>query len=484
MMSEELIKQIDALFHAKTIATFGVSAKGGKLGNLLLQAYLDIGFAGNLLPIHPVADEIMGLKAYTHIKAYGKTIDLAIIALHPNRVFEAVQDCVDNGKAKGIIIFSSGFSEKGMHGKEIEQQIVKYATSRGTRILGPNCMGLFSPALHLSFFPGLLPIAGQVGYISQSGSLAVQLAFAAALRGIYFSKSISIGNQADLDLCDFLEYLGWDPATTLITCYVEGIKDGNRFLRVARQVARKKPIIMWKVGVTASGSRAAQSHTGAIGGDAALWDRVLDQAGIIRVNNMMELLTRVGAFTNPYLPKGNRVAIISGPGGPAVSSADACEKAGLQLAELNQNIKRKIQEILPEFGTSVKNPVDLSLAVAFDEALNHKAAEIVGSDENVDCLLIFISLLQKSLVKGLIQVQKKIQKPIVLISPIDPATSMDVEGGDKIKALFQPIRTKRVIQALQSLHQNGISIHLTEQDGANTLADLWKYHKFLQESQK
>jgi acyl-CoA synthetase (NDP forming) len=394
-------------------------------------------------------------------------------------VFDAVRDCVENGKAKGLILFSSGFGEKGPKGKALQEEIVAYAKERGTRILGPNCMGFYAPAQKLALFPGLFPDPGDVGYISQSGSLAVQVTFAAALKGISFSKAISIGNQSDLDLCDFLEYLGWDPETKLISCYVEGIKAGGQFLKVAQAVSRKKPIIMWKVGVTASGSRAAQSHTGSIGGDEKLWDRVLEQAGIIRVNNMMELLTRIGAFTNPFLPKGNRVAIISGPGGPAVSSADACEKAGLELAPLDPETKQKMQEILPEFGTSVKNPVDLSLAVAFDEALNHKAAEIVGSDLNVDSLLIFISILQNAFVRGILKVQAKIRKPITLVCPIDPSTAMNAKGGDKIKAMFQPLRTKRVPETLQKLYKNSISVHITEQDAANTLAALVNYQKFL-----
>ncbi|MHA1263620.1 MAG: acetate--CoA ligase family protein [Candidatus Helarchaeota archaeon] len=478
-MTDEIIQQIDALFHAQSIAILGVSARGGKLGNLLLQAYLDIGYKGELIPIHPQAKEIMGLRAYPNLEVYGKPIDLAIIALHPTKVFEAVKDCAEGGQAKGIIIFSSGFAEKSEEGRELQAEIVRYAQAKKVRILGPNCMGLFAPALRLSFFPGLLPIPGMIGFISQSGSLAVQIAFAAALKGIYFSKSISIGNQADLDLCDFLQYLGWDPDTRVIACYVEGIKDGNRFLRVAREVSKKKPIIMWKVGSTRGGRQAAQSHTGSIGGDQSLLERVLTQTGIIRVGNMLELLSRCAAFTQPYLPHGNQVAIISGPGGPAVSSTDACEKAGLELAKLSPETQAQIREIIPEYGTSARNPVDLSLAVAFDETLNHRAAEIVGRDPQVDCLLIYVSILQKTFVKGIIKVQQQVQKPIVLISPIDPSISMDVEGADKIKALFHPIRSRNILKSLQSLYQNGITVHLTEQDGANTLAALYKYSKFL-----
>ncbi len=478
-METNVIEQIDALFHAKTIAAFGISAKGGKLGNLLLQSYIDIGYEGELVPIHPTATEIMGLKAYPSLEAFGKPIDLAFIALHPAKVFDAVKDCVRSG-AKGIIIFSSGFGERGVDGLRLQEEIVQYARSHGTRIIGPNCMGIYAPTSKISFFPGLPEEAGNVAFLSQSGSLAVQLICAAFLRGVKFSKAVSFGNSADIDLCDLLEYMAWDPETKVITCYVEGIKRGNRFVKIAREVSKKKPIIIWKVGETPGGKKAAHSHTGSIGGDTDLWEKVFDQAGILRVRNVPEMIGHMGAFLNPYLPKGNRVAIISGPGGPAVSSADACEKSGLQLATLTEETKQKVAQIIPEFGTSVQNPVDLSLAIAFDVALNYKAAEIVGKDPNVDCLLIYVSVLQKAIIKGIIQVQKEIQKPIALVATFDPASIMP--GGDRIKSLFQPLRPKKTPESLEKLYDNGISFHLTEQDAAKTLASLWKYQRFLQRS--
>lgn len=254
-MAENVIAEIEALFHPQRIAAFGVSATAGKLGNLLLQSFIDLGFEGELIPIHPTASEIMGLPAYPSLEAYGNSIDLAIISVHPSKVFDAIKECVEK-EAKGIIVFSSGFSERGTEGKKLEEEIVEYARNRGTRIIGPNCMGLYSPASRISFFPGLpSETSGEVGFISQSGSLSVNLAFDAALKGIYFSKMISVGNGADLNLTDFLEYLGQDSQTKIITCYVEGIKDGQRFLKVAREVSKKKPIIMWKVGETAGGKK-------------------------------------------------------------------------------------------------------------------------------------------------------------------------------------------------------------------------------------
>ncbi|MFX1297674.1 MAG: CoA-binding protein [Promethearchaeota archaeon] len=478
-MVNTIVEQIDSLFHPKTIAAFGVSSKGGKLGNLLLQSFIDIGFEGTLVPVHPEAKEIMGLKSYPNLKSYGP-IDLAIIALHPAKVFDAVKDCVENGKAKGIIIFSSGFSERGNEGKRLQEDIVNYAKSHGTRIIGPNCMGIYAPSSKLSIFPGLPREPGVVSFLSQSGSLAVQIIAAAFINGIKFSKAISFGNSADLDLSDFLDYSGWDQETKVIACYVEGIKDGNRFIKKAKEVSKKKPIIIWKVGETPGGRRAAHSHTGSISGSVNLWDQVLDQVGILRISNVRELLGHLGAFINPYFPKGNHIAIISGPGGPAVSSADACEKSGLQLASLGSETQNALAQILPEFGTSVQNPVDLSLAIAFDPELNYKAAAIVGKDPNVDILLIYVSVLQKTVVKGMVEIQKQIKKPIALVATFDPTSAMP--GGDRIKNLFQPINPKQAPQLLEMLYQNGISFHLTETDAAKALAALWKYSNYIQNS--
>jgi acyl-CoA synthetase (NDP forming) len=479
-MVKSVIEEIDALFTPKRIAAFGVSATAGKLGNLLLQSFIDIGFQGELIPIHPTAPEIMGLKAYPNLEAYPNSIDLAIISLHPSKVFDAIKDCVEK-HAKGIIIFSSGFSEQGSEGKKLEDEIVQYARSRGTRLIGPNCMGLYSPATKVSFFPGLPSDPGEIGFISQSGSLSVNLAFDAALKGIHFSKMISCGNSADLDLTDFLEYLGSDPATKVITCYIEGIKDGQRFLKVAREVSKTKPIIIWKVGETAGGKRAAHSHTGSIGGDPEVWNKIMDQAGILRVQNLTELIEHIAAFSHPYLPKGNRVVILSGPGGPAVSSADASERGKLVLASLTEETQQALSKILPEYGTSVANPVDLSLTSALNPALHHQAGEIVGRDPNVDMLLFFISVLPKSVIKGLLKIQEQIKKPIAIICPIDLMTSWDGPIANHVKAMFDPIDPKRATEYLQKLNESSISVYLTEQSAVKALAALWKYQQYLQQ---
>ncbi|MHA1378902.1 MAG: acetate--CoA ligase family protein [Candidatus Helarchaeota archaeon] len=479
-MTSKVVRDIESIMNSRSVAFFGVSARSGKLGNLLLQGFIDLKFNGNLYPINPNSEEIMGLKAYKNIKDIDGEVDLAIISLHPKKVLLVVKECIEK-RVKGIVIFSSGFREKSSEGKELENQLLDLIKNTNTRIIGPNCMGIYSPSTKLSFFPGLSDISGPVGFLSQSGSIANILTYLGILNGIGFSRIVSYGNGLDLNFNDFLEYLGEDPETKIICGYVEGMEDGQRLITLAKRISQKKPIIIWKVGETKSGAMAAKSHTGSLCGSKEIWEGIYKQTGIIKVDNFQDLLGNILAFINPYLPKGNKVAIISGPGGPAVSTADACEKAGLELAELSEDTKKQISEILPEFGTSVKNPIDLSLQIAFDQNLNDKAVGIVGKDQNVDLIVLFIGTLQKNIVRGLARAQSKIRKPIAVVQAVN---STSAASSGHMKNLYGPINQKRFPAFMQKMYNAGISLHTTEHQAAKVLMNLVKYSKFLRFSDK
>jgi len=336
-------------------------------------------------------------------------------------------------------------------------------------------MGLYCPSSKLSFFPGLPTESGSLGFISQSGSIANIMVIMALLKAINFSKSISYGNGIDLNFNDFLEYLGEDPDTKIIACYMEGTNNGRRFIELVKKISKKKPIIIWKAGATPAGSKAAMSHTGSICGNNKLWNNVFDQYGVIRVYNLEEMISMIQAFINPIPVRSCRVAILSGPGGPAVSSADACEMNNLKLAELTNETKLKLQELLPEFGSSISNPIDLSLQVAFDPMLEKNAYEIVGMDPNVDMMLIWLSMLNPRY-KDLIKLQEKISKPIALVSAIDVNVSRDSFSGN-IKRFIQ-IRAKKVPNIIKDMNQKGISIHPNENLAAKALYNIYQcYNK-------
>jgi acyl-CoA synthetase (NDP forming) len=472
-----VISQIDALFNSKSIAVTGVSNKKAKLGNLLLQSFIDIGFDGKLYPINAHEETVMGLKSYPSLREIDGPVELVVISVHPDKVPQVIEEAVEKG-VKGAIIFSSGYREQGKEGKQKEQELISIARKGNLRIIGPNCMGFYCPSTKLSFFPGLSKESGPVGFISQSGSLSNIVAFAGNLHGIRFSKMISLGNSSDLDFNDFLEYLGSDPQTGVVACYLEGVEDGQRFLRVAKQVSKKKPIIVWKVGRTESGAKAAGSHTGSLCGSKEVWDAVFKQAGLVRVENLSELLGRVAAFINPCLPEGNRVAVISAPGGAAVSTADACEQAGLKLAKLSDNTKKKLSEVFPDLGTSVSNPVDMGLTVAFDKTIYPRCTEIVGKDDNVDMILVFHFVVDNELAENLIAVQNKIKKPMAI------ATNMEQLQRRGIGQLFNTMDPEEMPEILRRFYESGISIHSTEQDAAKTLMALLKYREFLDKTRE
>jgi acyl-CoA synthetase (NDP forming) len=469
----DLFGEIDTIFHSKSLAIYGVSRKGG-LGNVLLQGFIDQEFP-KIFIINPKITEpnveIMGIPVFSSLESTGEPIDLAIISTHPKFVKDIIIECGRYG-VKAVIIFSSGFGEKNEEGKRVENELLKIAQKYQMRVVGPNCMGFYCPETGLSFFPALPKESGPLGFISQSGSIANIMAFNSMLKGIYFSKSISYGNSIDLGFNDFLEYLGHDPITNLIACYIEGMNDGRKFIELVKSI--KKPIIIWKVGSTAAGSKAAHSHTGSLCGNDILWNTIFDQYGAIRVYNMEEMVSMIQAFINPMPVRDHRVAIISGPGGPAVSSADACETNQLTLADLTEDSKMKLKEIIPEFGSSVSNPIDISLQATFDPKLEKKTYEIVGTDPNVDMIFIYLTMLTPRY-RDLMELQQKISKPIVLVSAIDVNVSADCFSKD-IRRSFIHIRAKEVPSIIKELNQNGISVHPNEDLASKALYNIYKYY--------
>ncbi|NHI93311.1 MAG: hypothetical protein EAX96_12505 [Candidatus Lokiarchaeota archaeon] len=470
-----LYNEINEIFHAKSAAIFGVSRKGG-LGNLLLQAYLDSKFT-KIFPINPKAannnDKIMGLDVFPDLKSIDGTVDLVISAVHPKFVKDVIIQSGEKG-VKGVILFSAGFSEKDKSGKEKEDELVRIAQKYKLRLIGPNCMGLYCPSTRLSFFPSLPIESGSVSFISQSGSIANLLCFISAQRGLYYQKMVSFGNGCDLDFNDFLYYLGEDPETKVIACYLEGVKDPQRTVSLMNNIIKKKPIIIWKVGRTPSGKKAASSHTGSLCGSETLWDSAFKQTGIITVNNIRELVETIAIFINPKIPKGNKVGIVSGPGGPAVNSADACDMVGLKLAEFSEDSRMKLSKILPAYGTSIENPVDVGLQT--DAILELRVIDIIGRDPNVDMLFIYLSMLQRKQYKELLKLQKEINKPIVIVTTFELTGSSETLSP-AIRMFFPPLKPKSVPQAVKEMYLNGISIFSTEQIAAKALFELYRYNK-------
>jgi acyl-CoA synthetase (NDP forming) len=415
-MSSETVEQLSHIFNAESVALVGATDKEGSFGRLFLEGLRDAG-CRKICPVNPKREEILGIKAYPSISAVPERLDAAILLTPPDSVLGLVKECVEN-KVRGAVVFASGFGEMGAEGKELEREIGRIGREGGTRIIGPNCLGFFNPRAGVITYPqvlmkGIPKEPGSVGGFSQSGSFVDYLVWFLATKGLRFSTIVSCGNECDLAAEDYLEYFGQDDDTKTIVSYMEGVKNGRRFFEVAREVSRTKPIILWKGGASEQGARAAASHTGALAGSAAIWSAMFKQAGIVNVSSVEEVVDCAVAFHYLPLPKGRRIAIITGQGGTGVGTADNCFALGLELPRLAETTVARLREVLPPVGTSVGNPTDTGVASLLDPGLYAKAIEIVAEDEGIDMILVISTPVQACL-ENVAAAVKTIDKPLAV----------------------------------------------------------------------
>jgi len=376
-----------ALFEPRSVAVVGVP-RTPRPGQLFLRALLSPGYPGRIYPVNPNAEEILGLRCHPSVTSLPEPVDLAIIVVPTALAASVLRECAEKG-VQAAILFTAGFSELGTEeGRERGAELMAALRGGELRLLGPNCMGVYVPKSGLGSFPDMPSDCGPIGFVSQSGSLSNRLVWSGAERGLAFSKVVSVGNQADLETSDFLEYLAEDPETEIVAAYVEGAKDGRRLWRALSAVGRRKHLVVWKVGRTRGGARAAHSHTGAMAGEAGVWSGMLRQARAIQVRDLDELLDILVALRQLGRPRGGRMAIVTGPGGPAVSAADACQEAGLELADLAEGTKARLRGVVPGAGTSVRNPVDIGLQLARAAEMYLQALAATIEDPGVDAVVV------------------------------------------------------------------------------------------------
>ncbi len=412
-------EQMRAIFFPDSVAVVG-APRSFKPGLVFLQALLDPGFKGKVYPINPNADEILGLKAYPDVSKVPDGIDLAIILVGVEQLMEVIRKCAQK-RVKAAIVFTSGFGETGeTEGFDRERDMVAAAAEGGLRLVGPNCMGVYCPGSGLAFFPSMPTTSGRLSFVSQSGSMGAFVSLMAGLRGMDICKVVSIGNECDLSSGDFIDYLADDEETRIITAYLEGTRNGRDLIRAIRKASEKKPVVIWKSGTTKAGARAVASHTGSLAGSDEIWDSALRQAGAIRAQSVEDMIDIATAFH--YMPeaKGRRMAIISGPGGPAVAAADALERCGLGLSELSRESVAKMSEFVPLAGASLRNPVDLGVAPWGIISLYPDTLKVADEDDNVDAVLLIGGGLnpsgQQEYLDMMVELKPHIRKPCMLIS--------------------------------------------------------------------
>lgn len=489
-MAIDILKAFEPLFYPRSLAVIGASADTTKFGNIILSALLEIGFEGRVYPVNTEGGDINGLKAYHSLREIPGEVDLAVMTIPAPAVKNSLEECLRKG-VKGVEILTSGFRETGtLEGRRLEEELVQVSRT-GIRILGPNCFGIYCPESGLTILPGqnFSRETGPVGFLSQSGGLCADLGQIAKGLGIRFSKMVSYGNGCDVAACDLLEYFFADPKTRIIAGYLEGVEDGLRFLKILKSNRGKKPVILWKAGLTETGSRAVMSHTGSLSGAAELWDSVLHQGGVVQVQSAEELIDSIYAFL--YLPPtaGPRVALLGGGGAIGVAASDSLDRLGLSAPVLSPPILEKLKASFPPVGNSLKNPVDLGNPM-IPPFMLRKVMEAAGEDGGIDTLIVIQILFyilyqvrhrlgmderalsqfsfQPELLKACAEVQEKYRKPIILVLP-------DIVTDGKMIDLEIEWRRER-----DGYQAAGFPVFKTLDRAARALSHFVRYHRRLQ----
>jgi acetate---CoA ligase (ADP-forming) len=407
---------LDSLFRPKSVAIIGASTKDLSIGNRVIKNLVDFEFKGPIYPINPKADEVRGIKAYKSIMDCPDGIDVVHMVIPAKFVPQAVEDCGKKG-VKNIIINSGGFSEIGPAGEAIEKDFLARAKKYGIRMFGPNCQGIINSDPDIRAYCNFTFTKPDVGFISivaLSGGVAEVIHQGFSEMGIGTRIYASNGNACDITIPEIIRYLGDDEGTRVIVTYVEGLRDPETFMKVAKEVAAKKPVLAMKAGRTKEGAKAAASHTGGLAKEDIATDLIFKKAGILTFRDEGELIQAAAAFATQPIPKGKRVGIITNTGGPAVIATDILVADGLELPPLSEKTKSILKEKLyPE--ATVSNPVDV-LATA--NAGHYRAClDAMMDDDNFDCIYVnFVTPFfvdTDSIAKEIVEVNKQQRKPMV-----------------------------------------------------------------------
>jgi acetyl coenzyme A synthetase (ADP forming)-like protein len=372
-------------FEPKSVAVIGASRRRGSIGGELFRNVLAADFAGAAYPVNRDGEPVGGVPAYKSIAQVPEVVDLAVVCLPGSLVLEAAEAALVKG-VKAICVISSGFAEVGAEGLERQERLLGLVRAHGGRLVGPNCLGIAVPHLGLNatFGPRPLP-PGRIAFSSQSGALGLALLEKASERRLGFSAFVSIGNKADVSSNDLLEWWEEDDETGLVLLYLESFGNPQKFARLARRVARRKPVLALKSGSTEAGARAASSHTAALASSDTAVEALFRQAGVIRAETLEELVDAAALLSSQTLPRGRRVGIVTNAGGLGILCADACAASGLELPELSEEKRASIQPLLPE-DASLANPVDLlgsATAATFEAVIPELLA-----DKRLDSLIV------------------------------------------------------------------------------------------------
>lgn len=457
---------LDFLFYPQSVAIIGASNKEGKIGNAIMKNLINFGFKGKIYPVNVKEEKILGIKAYKSVLEIPDNVDVAVISIPGKFVPQILEECGQKG-VKGVVVISAGFKEAG--NVELEEKLLEVARKWNIRIVGPNCLGItnIENGFDCTFNPPerqARPEFGGIAFMSQSGAFGAAILDWAARHEVGMSKFISLGNMTDLDESDFMEYLKDDKATKVITAYLEGVKDGRKFLEAARNATKKKPVVILKSGRTEAGAKAAASHTGSLAGSYTIYQAAFEQTGVLEARSMRQLFNYAKALTMQKPAKGDRVAIVTNGGGAGVMMSDGVLEVGLKMADLSEETKEKfakaiVEGKLPEH-MSYKNPIDIigdAPSSRYEVAMRYAL-----EDENVDVLVVIALFQSPALDDGIVEAVGRMQeygKPVVFIAP----------GG------AYPEKMARRIE------KTGVPVFETVEDGVDAVYALVRYGQYIKE---
>ncbi len=452
---------INKMLRPKSVAVVGASATPGKIGYSVVNNLLKDGYKGAIYPINHKEKEILGLKCYAEIADVPGEIDSAIMCVPASAMVEVTEECGKKG-VKGLIVITSGFSEVGR--KDLEEEIVRIAHQYGMRVLGPNIVGSLSNSdkFNGSFAP-CLPLPGKASLITQSGALLIALDMATYTRHVGFDKLISIGNMADVDFADLIEWFDEDADTSCVSLYVEGLRDGRKFIDTARKSS--KPIIALKSGVSAHGAAAAASHTGSLAGAAKIYGSAFKQAGVIQASDLDNLFDRTLALSSQPPMKGDNMLILTNGGGVGVLATDAAERFGLPLKFAPPEVQEEMKKHMPDYG-SAKNPVDMTGMAGVD--WYYETVRYALTNKWVDGLVV---LYCETAITNPPEIAQSIKRAVDDSGVKDIPITVSFVGGEKSE------------KAMGWLVEQGIPAYFAPDVAVNTMAALREY-AVLQENKK
>ncbi len=412
-----MVEQLNHVFYPRAVAVVGASANPEKVGFMCLSNLLEAGFKGKIYPVNPSLSEVLGLRAYPSIAAIPDEVDLAIVVIPAELTISAIEECASDG-VKAAVVISSGFKEVGTEiGLDLQAELRDIAKKSGIKIIGPNTLGVANPKANLvaSFQSTFgLSKAGSVAVASQSGGMCIYIVHALTNHNIGISKAIGLGNRCTLDFDEIVTYLAEDEETRVIILYVEGLEQPKRLMRVAREVVKRKPIVIYKAGRYAESTRAIFSHTGALAGKYEFYKAAFDQSGMLTVDNITELVDITKALNLQPPPSGNGVAILSVQAGPGIVIADKCHELGLRLAKFSPATRHRLRQLISPLN-AIDNPVDIAWqSVEFD--ISRDILKVVLDDDGVDAVIVaaVFYAANMQLMRAVVDIAKYNRKPITV----------------------------------------------------------------------